>query len=114
MRRIALLLCLWVGAPGLVQAQSVAPIISLDGTMTDLRAQTTELARLMVGQRLTEPTHLHDLANILTNLATIMNTVATHAEHAQITATQRQALQAEIDRTRLMLQQLNMQIGVVP
>ncbi len=113
MRRIALLLCLWAGLTGAAHAQAVGPITTLDGDMAELRNQTTALARLMVGKRLTEPTHLHDLANILTNLAVIMNTVATHAEHDQITLAQRQALQASIDRTRLMLEQLNAQIGVV-
>jgi hypothetical protein len=113
MRRGTLLLLTLIatgsGAPLWAQ-DPVAPITSIENSLVALRAQTDQLGELLVGARLHSPTDLHDLAGILGSLAVTLDRMATHAEHGQITAAQREALEAEIETSRLMLEQLSERI----
>jgi len=109
MRRLALLPLIF--AVGTAWAQpAVAPITSLETSIDALRAQTTALAQLLVGARLRAPNDLHDLAGLLGDLSVSLHRLATHAEHGQVTAAQRTALEAEVTRSRLMLEQMSERI----
>jgi hypothetical protein len=116
MRRGVLLLLLAASVtagPASAQAggqAAVAPVTSLEGSLDSLRVQTAALAQLLVGARLRTPSDLHDLAGILDDLSVSLHRLATHAEHGQVTAAQRAALEAEITRSRLMLDQLGERI----
>jgi hypothetical protein len=95
---------------GMAHAQAPAPVVpisQLETTLAEVRTQASAIAELLTADRLEDPILLHDIAALLDATALTVHTMATHAEHGQITATQRALLQAQVEKLRLQLESMN-------
>lgn len=97
-------LFLWAGA-GAAQ-----PPPELQQAMTQARGITQALGDMMLGERIANPTQLRDMAEVTNLLTFALRDMAVHAEYGALTAAQQAQLSANLDKARLMIEQLAQQI----
>lgn len=82
----------------------------LQDSMAQARGIVQDLGGMMLGERLSEPTRLRDMAEVMSILTFALRDMAVHAEQGALTAAQSDRLAAELDKARLMVDQLEQRI----